>query len=56
MNMDVKVYVSFRGAREITTSTAGFSNLVKVNKIGVKGSVPFNVAEMDNGNNMTITV
>lgn len=54
--MDVKVYVSFRGAREITTSTAGFSNIVCINKIGVKGSVPFKVAEMANGSNINITI
>ena len=54
--MDVRVYVSFRGAREITSSTAGFSNLVGINKIGVEGSVPVRVSDMDNGSNITITV
>ena len=56
MNMDVKVYVSFRGAREITSSTAGFSNLVLINKVGVEGSVPVRVSDMDTGSNITITV
>lgn len=56
MNMDVRVYVSFRGAREITTSTAGFSNLVNINKIGVKDSVPFKVSELDTGSNMTVSI
>ena len=56
MNMDVKVYVSFRGAREITTSTTGFSNLVLINKVGVDSSVPILVSDMDTGSNITVTV
>lgn len=54
--MDVKVYVQFRGAREITTSTTGFSNLVLINKIGVNGSVPIKISEMDDGTDTTVSI